>query len=117
VRLVADGDDEKEIMRRAWFLRIRCCLTTYDMVKAVDPDAVIEDVGVVSINDEDLPEVDLSHADLSDFQDGYYCGFSPTLIVERGQIDLPLMRRGVIANVRLRWLTAGKKFEGGFSGE
>lgn len=117
VRLVADGDDEKEIMRRAWFSAFVCCLTTYDMVKAVDPDAVIEDVGVVSINDEDLPEVDLSHADLSDFQDGYYCGFSPTLIVERGQIRSAFNAPWSNSNVRLRWLTAGKKFEGGFSGE
>jgi len=57
------------------------------MVKAVDPDAVIEDVGVVSINDEDLPEVDLSHADLSDFQDGYYCGF---LLLDCGKRTDPI---------------------------
>jgi len=109
-------DDEKEIMRRAWFSAFVCCLTTYDMVKAVDPDAVIENVGIVSINDEDLPEVDLSHADLSDFQDGYYCGFSPTLIVEKGQIRSAFNAPWSNSNVRLRWLTAGKKFEGGFFG-
>lgn len=111
VRLVADGDDEREIVRRAWFSAFVCCLTTYDMVKAVDPDALIEDVGVVAINDEELPQVDLSHADLSTTNGRSY-GFSPTLVVENSQIRSAFNAPWSNGKVQLRWLSANSRSKG-----
>jgi molybdenum cofactor biosynthesis enzyme len=74
VRLVAEGG-YKEILQRAWFSAFIACLTCYDMVKAVDPDAVIENVGITAINDRELPMKTL--ALVNQVKEA---GFSPTVV-------------------------------------
>lgn len=79
VRMVVDGNYD-DIIRRVWFAAFTCCITCYDMVKAVDPDAIIEDVSLLSINDKTLP-VKL----LPQVNPACDVAFSPTVIISGGK--------------------------------
>lgn len=97
VRLVAEGD-LKQLIRRAWFAAFVACLTVYDMVKAVDPDAVIENVAVVEVCGSELPVVEVQEA-----LEGSGLAFSPTVVVKKGRLKTALGHPGA-DRLKLRWL-------------